>query len=60
MSGIPIALIMKDGLTHESKLAIPLLRKARPCQVPNSLNKYSLFNKMNFCLNLTGDVLRLV
>ena len=29
-TGVPIALIMRDGLTHESQVAIPLLRKARP------------------------------
>lgn len=29
-TGIPIALIMKDGLTHESQVAIPLLKRARP------------------------------
>ena len=29
-TGILIALIVKDGLTHESQIAIPLLKKARP------------------------------
>ena len=29
-SGCLIALIVKDGLTHESQIAIPLLKKARP------------------------------
>lgn len=29
-SGVLIALIIKDGLTHESQIAIPLLKKARP------------------------------
>ncbi len=29
-TGIPLALIMKDGLTHESQVAIPLLKRARP------------------------------
>lgn len=29
-TGMPIALIIADGLTHESQLAIPLLKKARP------------------------------
>lgn len=29
-TGILIALIVKDGLTHESQVAIPLLKRARP------------------------------
>jgi len=29
-TGVLIALIVKDGLTHESQIAIPLLKKARP------------------------------
>lgn len=29
-SGMPIALIVADGLTHESQRAIPLLKRARP------------------------------
>lgn len=29
-TSFPIALILGDGLTHDSKLAIPLLKKARP------------------------------
>lgn len=29
-TGVLIALVVKDGLTHESQIAIPLLKKARP------------------------------
>lgn len=29
-TGFPIALIVADGLTHESQIAIPLLKRARP------------------------------
>lgn len=29
-TGVPIALMVADGLTHESQVAIPLLKKARP------------------------------
>lgn len=29
-TGVPIAIIVGDGLTHDSQLALPLLKKARP------------------------------